>query len=165
MGSPQPGQALLSARTLVSSLIAITILAFVVPPGLALWLQRSRANRATAQLQAVAAALNATCLSPASSELADIDLLVGPGDPIQNSWDNRWMSPRSAPLLRCLQPNASALTPDPWLRPLMINIAAVRERRAVWLLSSGPNGIVETSFTADRLAGDDMGIPLAPLAQ
>jgi hypothetical protein len=170
VGSPQPAppapsEPLLSANTLIASLVAIIFLAFVLPPGLALGLQRSRANRATVQLHAVSAALDASCLSSASTELAHIDLLVGPGDPIENSLDRQWISPRSAPLLRCMHPNAPVLAPDPWLRPLMINIAAAREQRAVWLLSAGPNGIVETSFTAQAIAGDDMGIALAPSAR
>lgn len=65
--------------------------------------------------------------------------------------------------------------PDPWGRQYLINIGADGDRMrtvtgdrtvaswgAVWVLSAGPNGIIETEFnqrsTTAKLGGDDVGV-------
>jgi hypothetical protein len=55
-----------------------------------------------------------------------------------------------------------AITADPWLRALQINIGAKRDGRTVWVLSAGPNGIIETPFDNNSTspAGDDVAMAL-----
>ena len=60
------------------------------------------------------------------------------------------------------------LGPDPWNNRYMVNVAFLDAnqanaslKRAVWVISAGPDGIVQTSFnqpaTHAAIAGDDVG--------
>jgi hypothetical protein len=159
-------QPIINGRMLAAALVTIALLAFVVPTTLALWLHRSRVTRATNQLNVTAAALDRSCLDAAAprGELGNVDVLTGPGDPIERSLDPHWISPRTASLARCVPPQAAPVVPDPWLRPLLLNIGARRDDSTIWLLSAGPNGIIETPFSsATTTGGDDLGVRLTEL--
>ena len=52
---------------------------------------------------------------------------------------------------------------DPWGRRYIINVRWLRpgaSPNVVWVLSAGPNGIIETTFGQSSLAGDDIGFRL-----
>ena len=54
-----------------------------------------------------------------------------------------------------------ALSPDPWGNCYVVNLVAANSSgMAVWALSAGPDGIIETPFDAssDAPAGDDVRI-------
>ena len=70
---------------------------------------------------------------------------------------------------------SNAISADPWNNRYMVNIGAIdttqgtqtasgTTKSAVWVLSAGPNGIVETlpgqAITVAQLGGDDIGIRL-----
>ncbi len=65
--------------------------------------------------------------------------------------------------------------PDPWGRRYVVNIGLIPSadsptedrgpaRFAVWVMSAGPNGVIETSYRQPignaALAGDDIGVRL-----
>ena len=63
-----------------------------------------------------------------------------------------------------------ATRPDPWGNRYLVNIGALQaseadeastEPRALWVLSAGPNGLIETVYAAPALSavvsGDDIG--------
>lgn len=58
--------------------------------------------------------------------------------------------------MRWIADRPIGLTPDPWLRSIEVNIGARRADNIVWILSAGPNGIVETSFGGGPVIGDDV---------
>jgi prepilin-type N-terminal cleavage/methylation domain-containing protein len=68
---------------------------------------------------------------------------------------------------------SSALGSDPWNNRYMVNVAQIDVsqgvqnqlgtiKNAAWVLSAGPNGVIETAFSqsvlAAALAGDDIGV-------
>ena len=65
---------------------------------------------------------------------------------------------------------SQSLRSDPWGNRYLVNIGVLQtseadeastEPRALWVLSAGPNGLVETPYTASALSavlsGDDIG--------
>lgn len=140
-------------RQLLAWLAIIALLAFVVPPAAAVWLQRSRTARAQDQL--IGLARTVTTDSTARST-ADVDVLVGAGDVITRAADPRWVSLRTAPLLA----GGMAAAPDPWMRPFMINVGAARSGGRLVVVSSGANGILETDYLTGIAGGDDLVVPL-----
>ena len=155
----------LSGWGLTLALVTIAVLAFVLPPGIARWLQQARVARATAQLDALALALTSAGVATLSAnpQLRDIGVLSGPGDAITDARDRQWMLARAAPLQSYVDLPATVLTPDPWLRALLMNVGASRAGGQMWILSSGPNGIIETPFVSPppgALGGDDLAVRL-----
>jgi prepilin-type N-terminal cleavage/methylation domain-containing protein len=77
--------------------------------------------------------------------------LVTNGHTYPATGDNRWAGPYSA-----------QLPADPWGRPYVINAANFTSAATipVWVLSAGPNGVVETSITAATTTpgADDVGV-------
>ncbi len=52
---------------------------------------------------------------------------------------------------------------DPWGNQFIINVRWLQPGQSanvVWVLSAGPNGIIETTFAQPSLAGDDIGFRL-----
>jgi prepilin-type N-terminal cleavage/methylation domain-containing protein len=77
--------------------------------------------------------------------------MVNNGHGYPAAGDNKWAGPYSA-----------QLPVDPWGRPYVINAADFTAAATipVWVLSAGPNGIVETSINAATTVtgGDDVGV-------
>ena len=58
-------------------------------------------------------------------------------------------------------PYMANVTADPWGTKYLINAKEFGANRIVWILSAGPNGVVETNPTsAMQVQGDDIGIVL-----
>lgn len=165
MSTPERVDFFQSVRGLALALITIALLALVLPSVLAARLQQARVSRAEAQVRAVADRLRALGISAMipTLEAQDIAVLTGPGDPIVESTDRAWIAARQAPLQSYVALPADAVTPDPWLRALQINIGARRHGGHVWVLSAGPNGIIDTPFDSAGSAapsGDDVAAEL-----
>ena len=163
MTTSERGDFFQSVRGLVLALTTIALLAFVLPSVVAARLQQNRVSRAQAQVHAVADRLGTAGLKAAMATLLaqDIGVLTGPGDQILESTDRTWLVARQAPLQSYVTLPSDAVTPDPWLRALQINVGAHRQGGRVWILSAGPNGIIETPFGgADIPGGDDVAAPL-----
>ncbi|NJD61558.1 MAG: prepilin-type N-terminal cleavage/methylation domain-containing protein [Deltaproteobacteria bacterium] len=77
--------------------------------------------------------------------------LVTNGHTYPGTGDNKWAGPYSA-----------QLPPDPWGRPYVINAANFTSAAniPVWVLSAGPNGVIETSINAatTTAGADDVGV-------
>jgi hypothetical protein len=155
----------LSGLGLTLALVVITVFAFVLPPVLALQLHHRREARAVAQVQEVAIALGqgAGAHLAADPQLREIGVLNGPGDVVTDALDRTWITARAASLEPYVNLPAEGLTPDPWLRALQVNIGAARAGGRLWVLSAGPNGIIDTPFVSTGNAvpgGDDIAVPL-----
>jgi hypothetical protein len=160
-----PGRAdvVLSGRRLALALVAIGLLAFVLPPLAAREVQTRRVARATAQVEETARAIARAGVAGllANPALNDIGVLSGPGDPPTRATDGAWEAARHAELHSYLDPTPPP-GPDPWLRALQVNIGAARAGGGIVVLSAGPDGIIETPFAAPGPAalGDDILAPL-----
>ncbi len=71
-------------------------------------------------------------------------LTNGTGNAYPANGDLQWKGPYAG----------SALPTDPWGKPYVVNVAA---SGPVWVLSSGPNGKVQTAMTDNVVKGDDIG--------
>lgn len=164
MSTSERGDFFQSVKGLTLALTTIALLAFVLPSVLAARLQQARVSRADAQVRAVAARLAAAGLPAMAAALQaqDIAVLTGPGDPVLEATDRTWTTARQAPLQSYVALPVETVAPDPWLRALQINVGAGRQGGRVWVLSAGPNGIIDTPFGAAAAApsGDDVAAPL-----
>ena len=174
------------AFTLAELLLALCLLAalaLVVPPATATLVNRERINRASADCARVARAIERfrddTGVYPGwSPDVGAGELLVGPGDVPRQADDAAWLGGS----VRSLEPEllsqgehsdlAVDLGADPWGNRYAFNVAAVRSRgaspaggpsvtAALWVISAGPNGRIETPFRLEAaeatLGGDDVG--------
>jgi hypothetical protein len=157
------GPVIITATTLTISLGVIVLLALVLPPVAATRVQQTRLARATAQLATNAAAFDGSCIAAASDggALANVDVLVGPGVDFERAADSQWLSTRIAALAACVRLSGSNVEADPWLRPLVVNLGAIRRGGTARMLTAGPNGIIDTPFQFDATVGDDLAVPLA----
>jgi prepilin-type N-terminal cleavage/methylation domain-containing protein len=71
-------------------------------------------------------------------------LTNGTGNAYSANGDMQWRGPYAG----------SALPADPWGHPYVVNVATTGP---IWVLSSGPNGKVQTAVTDNVVNGDDIG--------
>ncbi len=57
-------------------------------------------------------------------------------------------------------PYLDAVPIDPWGRSYLVNLRAIRSGDRLWVISAGPDGVVETNPRDVVLAGDDVGVIL-----
>ena len=180
MNLQSPSEPGFTSRQLLVSLTVILLLAIVVPALIATSVARMRIGRAETDVRRIAGILkHSRPEASMSNGKARVDVLAGMGNvpilPANSPWAGR-----SEDLAHLRDENGGAAaadrqglegTTDPWGNRYMVNVgalsglphsdAAAGVGRAVWVLSAGPNGIVETPFDqpADRakLAGDDIG--------
>ncbi len=147
---------------LVAALILIGVLCFVLPPAAAWSVNRSRVRVASAEVAALA-----DLMRQAGPELREAatraDVLSGPGHmPVASAPDaERWVTAPRGPLARAIG-GRRTLSVDPWGNSYVVKLApiAAGEPSTPWVLSAGPNGIIETPFLPrgdQGLAGDDVG--------
>lgn len=146
----------LSGRQLGAALILIALLAFVLPASAARLVHAARLERARAAAEALAGRLRSQdeILRTAAAAGA---VLVGSGTSPRLQ-PGPW---RTAPFqaLDPLLPSAR-MEPDPWGNQYLVNTSGLVRGATVWVLSAGPNGIVDTPFDApggSQPAGDDVG--------
>jgi hypothetical protein len=139
----------MSLRRLVVALTLIAVLAIAIPYVAVRSLHRHRLVLADTELDRLGSA--------ASRNLANaptVNVLLGPGR-VPKTTDARWHAGPTYPLESALR--GVSVTPDPWGNGFVINTGAARS--AVWLLSAGPNGMLETPFDGSSSVplGDDLG--------
>src|SRR6185369_17674015 len=107
-----------------------------------------------------------------------IQVLVSDGSLVSNIGTTNWNG-ASSPLLSHLRTNDVGYpaatwkgpylpdaSPDPWGNAYMVGVknfddtvaGAPNAVGAVWVISAGPNGTIETGINDDTLSGDDIGI-------
>ena len=160
------GQRGFSGATLLQALLAILVLAFVVPPGLATLVNGSRIDRAQEQVRVLAQEVQVAASAPGSDIQQAADVLGGPGRTPEAPGPSAWIESQLGTLERYV---SESLSPDPWGNRYLVNIGLLKETApagsgdasAVWVLSAGPNGNVETAYRlparSARVRGDDVG--------
>jgi hypothetical protein len=114
-----------------------------------------------------AAAWNTTAINGTQGDLLTYHLVVDrPGNQVANIY------PQNVGELSWRGPYMQAIPGDPWGNRYMANIGNITTAmiggNAVWIISAGPDGIVQTAFNqavpatgaAVLLAGDDIGFRL-----
>ena len=145
-GAGPDGQRGFTGATLLGTLLAILVLALVVPPGLATLLNGSRIDRAQEQVRVLAQEVRAAASAPDGDIQQAADAWIGV---------ERYVS--------------EGFSPDPWGNQYLVNIGLLKETApagsgdasAVWVLSAGPNSIVDTAYRlparSASVGGDDIG--------
>ncbi len=149
--------------TRVLAILVVSVLATaVVPPAFAWVVNHRRVVRAEADVAAIAGGLRNP--DPELRRLATaVDVLCGPGPmPHADAAVGPWTTaPRGA--LAAAFRDRLPLSADPWGNCYVVNLAAMAagDSTTVWVLSAGPNGIIETPFLARDAAapaGNDVGM-------
>ncbi len=163
----QGGQRGFSGVRLLQALAGILVLAVLAPPGVATLVNRSRIDRAQETVRGLAEVLRATGLVDRARGQAADDLLGGPGNSPEAPGVRQWVDGRVGSLTDYV---SLPIRSDPWGNRYMVNIGVTRTREAdgasteppaLWVLSAGPNGLVETRYAAPAVSavvgGDDVG--------
>ena len=173
----------LTGLQLLGCVAAILVLALAAPAAFAVAVNRARVARANADVQAIAEAIAGLAGQTGSPLVAPpgqtansnglLDLFVGPGNVPRQGDGNQWIAGRTSALAERLGGRSRLrleLGSDPWGNRYTVNIgalhaamaaAAARTGTAIWVMSAGPNGIIETPFVQNgeraTLGGDDIG--------
>lgn len=157
-----------SGTTLLQSVAGILLLAVVVPPGLATLVNRSRIDRAQQEVRRLAEALQDAGLldRPVGQGANELLALAGPGDVPEATGVRQWVD---GPVVGLGGYVSGPLRSDPWGNRYLVNIGVSRrgageeaasDPRALWVLSAGPNGLVETPYAVSAVSaivhGDDV---------
>ncbi len=149
----------MSGRRVLATLGLIVLATAVLPPMAAYAVNHSRVRFATTEVLTVARARRAD--EPQLLDMArGADVLCGAGRmPSARSPDaQRFVTaPRAG--WGGIAGHRGSLPPDPWGNCYVVNLAAINAPgMIVWVLSAGPDGIIDTPFlTASELpAGDDV---------
>ena len=160
--TPQADSRTLTLPRLAGRLAIIAVFAFVLPYGAVLTLLSRRLHSADEGTRAIAERLNAVIAGDPAAIPAGTEVLAGPGDrPATASGDGeRWNNAKSIPLGR-VTGDALDVRPDPWGNAYLVNFEARRAGGTVWVLSAGPDGIIQTPFLAPSgPVADDRATPV-----
>ena len=152
----------LTLPRLAGLLAIIAVLAFVLPYGAVQTLHNRRLRAADEATRAIAERLKALMAGDPVAIPAGTEVLAGPGDrpAVPPGQDERWNSATSIPLER-VTGGAIELRPDPWRNAYLVSLGAGRSGGTVWVLSAGPDGIVQTPFLAPNgPVADDRAAPV-----
>jgi len=157
----------MSGRRVLGAVGLIILLTAVLPPAAAVAVNRARVRTASREASSIADALSRPGeeLRNAAHSVLDAGVLCGLGrmplaeTPAAAPWVT---TPRAA--LAAAVGDRQALSPDPWGNCYAVNLAAIlsAEPAVLWVLSAGPNGIIETPFVgrSETPAGDDVGMKI-----
>lgn len=154
----------MSGRQLVGALVAILVATVVVPPAAAWSLNRIRVGQTAERARIAVARLQSSPGLFAGFEGAGV--ACGPGRmpdlvpatvtareavflPAHRGWLD---GARPAP-----EVFGAGMPTDAWGRCFLLDANAWASGEPVWLLSAGPNGLVDTPRHAVTLGGDDIG--------
>ena len=127
---------------------AILVLALVLPFLAVRTFHQRRLDRADRELRTIASGLAANGLAwPSGARV-----LAGEG-PRPIPIDDSWNTAPAFPLSRLVRDPG----PDPWGNAYLVDVA---NRPAMRVISAGPDGILQTPFTASTAAGDDRVVPV-----
>lgn len=157
----------------------IAVLAGILVPLIFKEIDEARNTRASADIRALSSAilvlkkdtgkwtnLDGSCNAAATFLFGDGTL---PGDLVAQGYDQStsvslddYLSTDAGGCYgsRWKGPYMAYTTADPWGSAYFINANNLTSGGTVWILSAGPNGIVDTPVSAAALQGDDVGIIL-----
>ena len=150
---------------LLQALSCILVLTVLVPSGAATLINRSRINRAQDEIARLVNILRDTELMERARRQDRETLLGGPGMTPDVPAVSRWAQSEVANLNEHI---SQELQPDPWGKRYLVYVASQRTEASVstvetarWVLSAGPNGVIESPDAALAvsvvLGGDDIG--------
>ena len=155
----------MTGTRVAAAVTLILVATAVLPPATAFAVNRRRVTRATSDVSALAGRLAGRAPNLRGMAIG-ADVACGPGRmPAAEGPDReRWLGARRADLAAMVR--GSVLTTDPWGNCYLVNLepAAGAQPAVWWVVSAGPNGILETPFGAPKgPGGDDVGamIPAA----
>lgn len=155
----------ISGWQLISALAAILFATVVLPPAAAWTLNRSRIAQTEARARTAAERLRAGS-NDLDGAARSAGIVCGPGrlparEPAAASARAGLSHPAHAAWLReaRIAPEVfgSGMPTDAWGRCFLLNADAWGAGGPVWLLSAGPNGVIDTPPNALALGGDDIG--------
>jgi hypothetical protein len=150
--SPRP-----SGLQVFAAVIAIVMLTAVVPPISAWALNRHRVTQTATRAESMARRLEGQRAQLTEAVVADgIAVACGPGRMPDREPAGLWVN--RAVHTPTLLPDT--LPVDGWGRCFLVNIEALRpgaEGTPVWVISAGPDGVIDTHPAAAVLQGDDVG--------
>jgi hypothetical protein len=148
----------LTGRHVSLSLLAIVFATVVVPPAAAWFVNQNRINHAAGDISALVSHLRDTGVADTLGSPSVV--LCGPGrvPDVSTMTLEAW----GAMTRRSLSGVSDNRLADPWGNCYLIGVASSGGRaRYLGVFSAGPNGIVETSRSAEAgglvFAGDDIG--------
>jgi hypothetical protein len=160
-----PRRSPISGRQLIGALIGIVFATAVLPPAAAWTLNRTRVAqtdaRATAALERLRS--NGDVLA---GLMAHDGVICGPGrvpdrEPATASARSGASYPAHVAWLREAQiapvPFGAGMPTDAWGRCFLLTAHELSTGGPVWLISAGPNGLIDTPPNALALGGDDIG--------
>ena len=161
------GQRGFSGVRLVQVLAGILVLTVIAPPGLATLINRSRIERAQEEVRRLADALKDAGLVDHARAQGSDELLGGQGNTPEAQGVRQWVDGRVGSLRGYV---SQPLRSDPWGNRYLVNMGALgttdadetsTDPHALWILSAGSNGLVETVYAAPAVSavvgGDDIG--------
>lgn len=148
----------MTGRRVLGALASIVFATAVVPPATAWAVNRHRMARAAGDVASLATRLRAVEGDLRKRQASGV--LVGPGRlPQTTRTTTAWVTAPRGSLDRDLF-RVGAIDPDPWGNAYLANTGSLTasEGSTVWVLSAGPNGIIETPYLsgADTVMGDDI---------
>lgn len=148
----------MSGAQLIAAIAAIFVATAVIPPAAAWSLNAGRIAQTSRRVTAAVERLGSTA-SDIPGFKTNAGVVCGPGRvPAVRASDSHpahaaWLREvRAAPELF-----GAGMPTDAWGRCFLMNIGAWAFGDPVWLLSAGPNGLVETPPDALVTGGDDIG--------
>jgi prepilin-type N-terminal cleavage/methylation domain-containing protein len=172
------------AFTLIEILIVLAIiatLAGILTPVAMSYVKGARIVRAQKEVEVTGKSILSfnedTAMWPIYQHSGDVEpfynLLYGPGvlpfgsmdlgDRLENQLNGNVPSYPTTGEFAWRGPYLSSLNTDPWGNSYIVNASelSASSTKAVWVISAGPNGVMETSFSQERsvaiLQGDDIG--------
>ena len=154
-----------SGSQLLAALAGIVFATLVLPPAAAWTLNRSRIAQTQERARTATERLRAS-RDGLASLAQGAGIVCGPGrlpdrQPSNASARAEVSRPAHVAWLReaRIAPGlfGSGMPTDAWGRCFLLNADALTARGPVWVLSAGPNGLIETPPNALALGGDDIG--------
>jgi hypothetical protein len=139
----------------LGALATIALLAFALPFAAVRTLHARRLAAADSEIRAIVQDLRVAL----GRVPPTVSVLTGPGD-MPRTTDSRWAAGTSLPLASVVRlPQV-----DPWGNTYLVNFGAARTGGAIWVLSAGPDGVIDTPFDVPlphaSVRGDDVAVPL-----
>lgn len=160
LGAQRP----ISGLQLVLALLAIAMATAVLPPATAWWLNQSRIAQTQERVVAAVTRMR-TRINNQGLPGTGMAVACGPGrlpDAVPAAAASRadFVQTHASWLLGAVSAPevfGDGMPTDAWGRCFLMNVGASTRGGRLWIVSAGPNGLVETALDVSSLGGDDIG--------